>query len=100
MEFRLTGMPQMMDDNPGVTKIMDTPTKDVSFKCPSCGDMLTVETKGTSDNEHAAMQNGNKPQSKQNAANMPMDKLRNKVVGSSTPGMFQPPPAAPNLNTY
>ena len=97
MEFQKIGMPQMMDDNPGATKMMDTP-KDVSFKCPSCGDMLTVETKGTSDDEHAAMQSG-KPK-KQNAANMPMDKLRNKVVGSSTPGMFQPPPAAPNLNTY
>jgi len=75
--------------------MMDTP-KDVSFKCPSCGEMLTVETKGTSDNEHAASQTNKKP----NAANMSMDKLRNKVVGSSTPGMFQPPPAAPNLNTY
>jgi hypothetical protein len=98
MEFQKTGMPQMMDDNPGVTKMMNTSPKDVSFKCPSCGEMLTVESKGESDSEHASMQNG-KP-NKQNAANMPMDKLRNKVVGSSTPGMFQPPPAAPNLNTY
>ena len=89
----------MMDDNPGVTKIMDIPMKDASFKCPSCGEMLTVETKDTSDKEHSAIQNSNKPK-KENAANMPMDRLRNKVVGSSTPGMFQPPPAAPNLNTY
>lgn len=78
--------------------MMDSP-KDVSFKCPSCGGMLTVESKGTSDDENAAVQNGHKPK-KQNAANMPMDTLRNKVVGSSTPGMFQPPSAAPNLNSY
>lgn len=98
MDAQKTGYSQMMDDNPGVTKMMDDKPKDVSFKCPSCGDMLTVETKGTSDDEHSAMQSGTPK--KQNAANMPMDKLRNKVVGSSTPGMFQPPPAAPNLNTY
>lgn len=94
MDARTTGWTQLMDDKTGET--MDTPMKDVSFKCPSCGEMLSVETKGTSDSEHSAIQNGKKP----NAANMPMDKLRNKVVGSSTPGMFQPPPAAPNLNTY
>lgn len=88
----------MMDDNPGVTKMMDDKPKEAYFKCPSCGEMMTVETKGTSDDEHASMQSG-KPK-KENAANMPMDKLRNKVVGSSTPGMFQPPPAAPNLNSY
>jgi hypothetical protein len=99
MDAQKTGWTQMMDDNPGVTKMMTTPPKDVSFKCPSCGEMLTVETKGTSDDEHAAMQNSKTAKSG-NTANMPMDKLRNKIVGSSTPGMFQPPPAAPNLNTY
>lgn len=89
----------MMDDNPGVTKMMNGSPKESYFKCPSCGEMMAVESKGKSDNDNAVSQNGGNLK-KENAANMPMDKLKNKVVGSSTPGMFQPPPAAPNLNSY
>jgi hypothetical protein len=102
MEFQKTGMTQMMDDNPGVTKMMDDKPKEAYFKCPSCGEMMTVEGKGDSDDQHADMQDKS-PAKKQNAASMPMSSLRNKIVsgGTSNPaGMYQPPSAAPNLNSY
>jgi hypothetical protein len=53
--------------------------KDPTFKCPSCGEMLSVESKGESDSEHSKL--GMK---KPNAGNMPMGQLRNKIT---PPGM-------------
>lgn len=61
--------------------------KDPMFKCPACGEMLSVESKGESDMEHKAMK---KPMHKDNAASMPMDSLKNKI--SSGPTM--------NMNSY
>jgi len=60
--------------------------KDPTFKCPSCGELLSVETKGESDSEHSSL--GKKSSfPKANAATMPMDQLKSNI----TP---------PNLNSY
>lgn len=68
--------------------MMDMPMKDgmekkePMFKCPSCGEMLKVETKGEDMSE-------DKPAKKSNAGNMPMGQLRSKIT-----------PPSQNLNSY
>ncbi len=64
--------------------------KDPTFKCPACGEMLSVESKGESDSEHASLGK------KQNAGNMPMGQLRNKIAPTTNP----PGATHPNLNSY
>jgi len=65
---------------------------DAEFKCPSCGEMLSVESKGESDSEHASI--GKKP----NTASMPMNKLKDHI--SQVPGMPPTVSNPPNLNSY
>lgn len=61
---------------------MDMPMKDDSekkepmFKCPACGEMLKVESKGEDMSEDMPSKK------KMNAGNMPMDHLKSKI---STP---------------
>jgi transcription initiation factor IIE alpha subunit len=69
-----------MDMNP-----MKEEKKDPTFKCPSCGEMLSVESKGESDSEHQKLGK------KVNAGNMPMTSLKDKISSS---------PSQPNLNSY
>lgn len=59
--------------------------KDPTFKCPACGEMLSVESKGESDSEHQKLGK------KVNAGNMPMTSLKDKISSS---------PSQPNLNSY
>lgn len=75
---------------------MDNPIsgkKDSTFSCPSCGEMLSVESKDESNSEHENM----KPKPKVNAGNMAMGMLRSKITQPTTN-----PPATqgPNLNAY
>ena len=71
---------------------MDMPMKDgmekkePMFKCPACGEMLSVETKGESEMEHK------KPMKKMNAGTMPMGDLKDKIT--------KVPPVQPNMNSY
>lgn len=68
---------------------MDMPMKDSKepmFKCPACGEMLKVESKGESEMGHS------KPMKKMNAGTMPMGDLKDKITTN--------PPAGPNLNAY
>ncbi len=74
-----------MDMNPMSGK------KDAEFKCPSCGEMLSVESKGESDSEHSALGK------KSNAGNMPMGQLKSKI---SQPTTNPPGTQSPNLNSY
>ena len=62
--------------------------KDATFKCPSCGEMLSVESKGSSDSETM----GKKP----NAGTMPMGQLKSKIQPTTNPPGIQ----SPNLNSY
>jgi hypothetical protein len=59
--------------------------KEPSFKCPACGEMLKVETKG----EDMSEDSGIPKKSKMNTGNMPMSSLRSKIT-----------PPSPNLNSY
>jgi transcription elongation factor Elf1 len=59
--------------------------KDPTFMCPSCGELLSVESKSESDSEHSSIGK------KMNAGNMPMTSLKNKISSS---------PSQPNLNSY
>ncbi len=68
--------------------------KEPMFKCPACGEMLKVETKGedmSEDNSSAPKKFG-----KSNAANMPMDHLKSKIQPTSNP----PGATSPNLSSY
>jgi len=68
----------MMDMNDGMDE-----KKEPSFKCPSCGEMLKVET---SDDD---MSEDSMPKKKKvNAGNMPMGDLKAKLNPS------------PNMNSY
>lgn len=69
--------------------MMDMPMKDgmekkePMFKCPSCGEMLKVETKGEDMSEDSM------PKKKKfNAGNMPMGDLKSKINPT------------PNINSY
>lgn len=50
--------------------------KEPSFACPSCGEMLKVETKGEDMSEGSSMP---MKKHKMNAGNMPMDSLKSKI---------------------
>jgi len=75
------------------------PNEEVTFKCPSCGEMLSVEPKENSD-EGSDYMSGNKQKStsQPNAATMPMGQLKHKI--SQVPGMPQNPMVPPNLSSY
>jgi hypothetical protein len=78
---------------------MDMSKKDPTFKCPSCGEMLSVESAGDSNADHEQMNDKkNKVVKQPNAATMPMNNLKNKI--SQVPGMPQNPSVPPNLNSY
>lgn len=69
--------------------MMDMPMKDgmdekkePMFKCPSCGEMLKVETKGEDMSEDKPMKK------KMNTSNMPMGDLKSKINPT------------PNMNSY
>jgi uncharacterized Zn finger protein (UPF0148 family) len=59
--------------------------KNTTFKCPSCGEMLSVESKGEADMEHGEEK---KEMKSPNTANMPIHQLKNKISSQ------------PNLNSY
>jgi hypothetical protein len=59
--------------------------KNPTFKCPSCGMMLSVEPKEEAEMEHKKLGK------KVNAGNMPMTSLKDKISSS---------PSSPNLNSY
>jgi hypothetical protein len=74
---------------------MDNPMagkKDTEVKCPACGEMLSLESKGASDSEQGNL----KPKPKMNASNMPMGQLRSKI----TPTSPMPGATPSNLNSY
>lgn len=58
--------------------------KEPMFKCPSCGEMLKVETKGEDESEDSMMPK----KKKMNASTMPMGDLKSKINPS------------PNMNSY
>lgn len=64
--------------------------KDATFKCPSCGEELKVESSGEDSMED------NKPVKKSNAGNMPMGQLKAKIQPTTNP----PGITSPNLNSY
>lgn len=51
--------------------------KEPSFKCPSCGEVLKVETSGDDMSEDSSMHM--KKKSKMNAGTMPMGDLKSKI---------------------
>lgn len=69
---------------------MDGKEKEATFKCPSCGEELKVESSGEDNMED------NKPSKKVNAGNMPMDHLKSKIQPTTNP----PGMTSPNLNSY
>ena len=79
--------------------MQDKGEKDVQFKCPSCGEMLSVSSKEKSD-DGTDYSSGSKDKSSMqpNAATMPMNNLKKKI--SQVPGMPQNPMVPPNLSSY
>lgn len=61
--------------------------KDSKVKCPACGEMLSLEPASEASAEHDAkppkLMKAGPPKPKSNAANMPMDKLKEVIKGPS-----------------
>jgi transcription initiation factor IIE alpha subunit len=66
--------------------------KEATFKCPSCGEMLSVESKDNSGSSMDSM----KSKPKMNTGNMPMGQLRSKIAPTTNP----PGMTSPNMNSY